>query len=85
MPSRKRGAQAKQADQALLVAYSDEDEPEGGFTLTGAEAMSEDLPSAASTSGTSAEVPCTMLGLQSGISGGALGYVFGFGAFKNLI
>ena len=65
-----------------LVAYSDEEEGEGGFTLTGEEAMSGSLPSAASTSGLPAmDMPCTLQGLTSGASGGALGYVFGFGTF----
>ena len=80
MPTKNRRAQPKQADQAPLVAYSDEEEAEGGFTLTGAEAMSGTPPPAASTSGLPAmDVPCTLQGLGSGLSGGALGYVFGFG------
>lgn len=80
MPTRKRRAQLKQADQAPLVAYSDEDEADGGFTLTGAEALSDSPQSSASTSGLpSMELACTLQGVVSGLSGGALGYVFGFG------
>ncbi|KAL3135053.1 hypothetical protein ABBQ32_007999 [Trebouxia sp. C0010 RCD-2024] len=80
MPTKKRRAQLKQADQAPLVAYSDDEEVDGGFTVTGAEAMTESAPSAASTSGLPAmELPCTLQGVMSGLSGGALGYVFGFG------
>ena len=82
MPTKKRRAQLKQADQPPLVAYSDDEEVDGGFTLTGAEAMSESGPSSASTSGLPAmELPCTLQGVMSGLSGGALGYVFGFGTF----
>ena len=80
MPSRKRRAQLKQADQAPLVAYSDEEEADGGFTLTGAEALSDSPQSSASTSGLPPmELACTLQGVMSGLSGGALGYVFGFG------
>lgn len=80
MPTRKRRAQLKQADQAPLVAYSDEEEAEGGFTLTGAEALSDSPQTSASTSGLPPmELACTLQGVMSGLSGGALGYVFGFG------
>ena len=80
MPSRKRRVQLKQADQAPLVAYSDEEEGDGGFTLTGAEALSDSPQSSASTSGLPPmELACTLQGVMSGLSGGALGYVFGFG------
>lgn len=57
------------------MAYSDEEEEQGGFTLTGAEALSG--AQVASTS--ASEMPCAITGLSSGLSGGALGYAFGFG------
>lgn len=84
MPTKKRRALLKQADQAPSpspqVAYSDEEEAEGGFTLTGAEAMSDSPQAPASTSGLPPmELACTLQGVTSGLSGGALGYVFGFG------
>ncbi|KAL0043332.1 hypothetical protein WJX79_001700 [Trebouxia sp. C0005] len=80
MPSKKRRTPPKQADQAPRVAYSDEDEEEeqGGFTLTGAEAMSSS-PVASTSAAESHETACTIKGLTSGLSGGSLGYVFGFG------
>lgn len=81
MPSVKRRTPPKQADQALRIAYSDEEEEEaesGGFTLTGAEALSSS-PVASTSAAVSHEMPCTVKGLTSGLSGGALGYCFGFG------
>lgn len=76
MPGKQRRAPPKQADQAPQVSYSDEEEnQEGGFTLTGAEALS----GSPVTSTSAPEMPCTLAGLSSGLSGGALGYVFGFG------
>ena len=80
MPSKKRRAQLKQADQAPLVAYSDEEEADGGFTLTGAEVLSESpQPSPSTSELPPMELACTLQGVMSGLSGGALGYVFGFG------
>ncbi|DBA78676.1 hypothetical protein WJX77_005087 [Trebouxia sp. C0004] len=81
MPSKKRRTPPKQADQAPRIAYSDEEaeeEEQGGFTLTGAEALSSS-PAASTSAAVSHEMPCTLKGLTSGLSGGALGYVFGFG------
>jgi len=79
MPSEKRRTPPKQADQASRIAYSDkEEEEQGGFTLTGAEALSSS-PVASTSAAVSHEMPCTLNGLTSGLSGGALGYVFGFG------
>lgn len=80
MPSKMRRTPPKQADQAPRIAYSDEEEEEeqGGFTLTGAEALSSS-PEASTSAAVSHEMPCTLNGLTSGLSGGALGYVFGFG------
>ncbi len=82
MPSKKRRTPPKQADQIPRIAYSDEEEEEeeeqGGFTLTGAEALSSS-PVASTSAAESHELACTLKGLTSGMSGGALGYVFGFG------
>ncbi|KAL0045660.1 hypothetical protein WJX82_000815 [Trebouxia sp. C0006] len=81
MPGTKRRTPPKQADQAPRIAYSDEEEEEeeqGGFTLTGAEALSSS-PVASTSAAESQEMACTLKGLTSGLSGGALGYVFGFG------
>ncbi len=80
MPSKRQRTPPKQADQAPRIAYSDEeeDEEQGGFTLTGAEALSSS-PVASTSAVESQEMACTLKGLTSGLSGGALGYVFGFG------
>lgn len=63
------------------VAYSSEEDEAGGFTVTGAEAVlgSDGAPPASTGEALPRELPCTLNGINAGLGGGALGYVFGFG------
>ena len=80
MPNKRRPP-AKKPASAPAVAYSSEEDEAGGFTLTGAEAMlnSEVAPTMSTEGALPRELPCTLTGINSGLGGGALGYVFGFG------
>ena len=79
--SKKRRQPAKKSSSLPQVAYSSEEDEAGGYTLTGTEAM---LGAAAGPSSSAEdtffqELPCTLNGINAGLGGGALGFVFGFG------
>lgn len=80
MPN-KRKPPVKKAIQPQ-VAYSSEEDEAGGFTVTGAEAVlgSDGAPPASAGEALPRELPCTLNGINAGLGGGALGYVFGFGS-----
>lgn len=80
MPNKRRPPTKKAASKPH-VAYSSEEDEAGGFTLTGAEAMLEDggAPGISAQDALPRELPCTLNGINAGLGGGALGYVFGFG------
>lgn len=83
MPNKRRPP-AKKPASAPAVAYSSEEDEAGGFTLTGAEAMlnSGVEPTMSTEGALPRELPCSLTGINSGLGGGALGYVFGFGESK---
>lgn len=79
--SKKRRQPAKKSSSLPQVAYSSEEDEAGGYTLTGAEAMlgaAAGPPSPAEDT-IFQELPCTLNGINAGLGGGALGFMFGFG------
>lgn len=80
MPNKRRLPVKKAAAQPQ-VAYSSEEDEAGGFTLTGAEAVlgTGVRPQGSTEDAQPRELPCTLNGINAGVGGGALGYVFGFG------